>query len=131
MSDLAFGLRLTALGMGIIFGLLALLWAGLNGLGRLDAWLVARARAREEEAPEEDEDEAGGARPAAAPGEEEPSPELLAAVAIAVATHAALVRREAAPTQRAFQPGSQLFASRWLAAGRTRQTRSYGSHGRT
>ncbi|MBI5068161.1 MAG: OadG family protein [Deltaproteobacteria bacterium] len=121
MHDLAFGLRIAALGMGIIFGLLALLWAGLVLIGRLDAALVAR-------------EEAGGGAPGPAArdaGEEQLPPEALAAVAIAVATHAALVRREAAPSQRAHQPGSQLFASRWLAAGRTRQTRAYGSHGRT
>lgn len=121
MHDLAFGLRLGALGMGIIFGLLALLWGGLVLIGRLDAALVAR-------------EERGGGEPGPAAreaGEEHLPPEALAAVAIAVATHAALVRREAAPSQRAHQPGSQLFASRWLAAGRTRQTRAYGSHGRT
>ncbi len=125
MGDLAFGFRLAGLGMGIIFGLLALLWAGLVLIGRLDAALVAREQAREAE---------GGGEPASAArdaGEERLPPEVLAAVAIAVATHAALVRREAAPSQRAHQPGSQLFASRWLAAGRTRQTRAYGSHGRT
>ncbi len=120
MHDLAFGLRIAALGMGLIFGLLALLWGGLALIGRLDARLVAR-----------EEREGGPAAPARQAGEEQLPPEVLAAVAIAVATHAALVRREAAPTQRAHQPGSQLFASRWLAAGRTRQTRAYGSHGRT
>jgi Na+-transporting methylmalonyl-CoA/oxaloacetate decarboxylase gamma subunit len=122
MTDLAFGLRIAGLGMGLIFGLLALLWGGLVLIGRLDVALVAREERR-----------AGEPRPVPegrGEGEQLP-PEVLAAVAIAVATHAALVRREAAPTQRAHQPGSQLFASRWLAAGRTRQTRAYGSHGRT
>lgn len=121
MHDLAFGLRIAGLGMGLIFGLLALLWGGLVLIGRLDVALVAR-------------EEAGGARPepeGQGAADEQLPPEVLAAIAIAVAAHAALVRREAAPTQRAHQPGSQLFASRWLAAGRTRQTRAYGSHGRT
>jgi sodium pump decarboxylase gamma subunit len=129
MNDLAFGLRLTGLGMGIIFGLLALLWGVLFLIGRLDAALVAReeAAAREEE---EREGEGGPASAVKVAGGEHLPPEVLAAIAIAVATHAALVRREAAPTQRAAQPGSLLFASRWLAAGRTRQTRAYGSHGR-
>ena len=48
-----------------------------------------------------------------------------AAIALAVGTHAALLRMQAAPEQRATQPGSQIYASRWLAAGRTRQTRVY------
>lgn len=124
MQNLGFGLNLTAVGMGIIFGLLALLWGVLAVIGRVDAALVAREESDEEQ-------EEGDAQPALRiEGGEGLTPEAIGAIAIAVATHAALVRREAAPSQRASQPGSLLFASRWLAAGRTRQTRSYGSHGR-
>lgn len=128
MQNLGFGLNLTAIGMGIIFGLLALLWGVLSVIGRVDASFVAREEAGEGEEREEGE---GESQPAVEiTGGEDLPPEVIGAIAIAVATHAALVRREAAPSQRASQPGSLLFASRWLAAGRTRQTRAYGSHGR-
>ena len=118
MSDLAFGLTLTAAGMGLVFGLLALLWGALALLGRLDAWL-----------PQEEEAAAPAPAPARGPVRVADAPDLdddaLAAIALAVGTHAALLRMQAAPEQRATQPGSQIYASRWLAAGRTRQTRVY------
>jgi sodium pump decarboxylase gamma subunit len=117
MSDLAFGLTLTAAGMGLVFGLLALLWGALALLGRLDAWLPQ-------------EEEAAAPTPAPARGavrvaDAQVDDDALAAIALAVGTHAALLRMQAAPEQRATQPGSQIYASRWLAAGRTRQTRVY------
>lgn len=123
MSDLAFGLSITAMGMGLVFGLLALLWGALALLGRLDAWLP--------EEPEEDAPAAPAAAPAAqgaavrVAGAQELDGEALAAIALAVGAHAALLRMQAAPEQRTTQPGSQIYASRWLAAGRTRQTRVY------
>jgi sodium pump decarboxylase gamma subunit len=125
MQELGFGLGITAVGMGVIFGLLALLWAVLVLIGRIDVALVRREQA----AADEDEGQAGeGAPPAAVQvegGEDLPA-EALAAIAIAVAAHRAQRRREASPTQREVKPGSLIFASRWLAAGRTRQTRSFG-----
>ena len=42
----------------------------------------------------------------------------VAAITVAVITHAESRRRKAAPETRAHAPGSQLFASRWLAVGR-------------
>ncbi len=126
MTDLTFGLGITGIGMGLVFGVLALLWGALTLLGKLDLVLgLAPAGAQ-----------VPGAVPVVpAPGgpvlivSGEVEPEALAAIAIAVQTHATLLRREAAPVQRSSKPGAQLFASRWLAAGRTRQTRSF-SRGR-
>ncbi len=117
MSDLVFGLGITGVGMGLVFALLGLLWGALVVLGRLDA--VLPAEEEEEKATPEAE---GGAARLDAP---ELDPDLLAAIAIAVGQHAALLRMQAAPEQRTTQPGSQIYASRWLAAGRTRQTRVY------
>lgn len=114
MTDLAFGLNLTAIGMGLVFALLGLLWLLLNLVSRLDAALPPA----EAPAPGGDEAPPAGAPPAL-------EAEVLAAVGMAVALHAAHLRREAAPAQRSTQPGSQIFASRWLAAGRTRQTGSF------
>jgi Na+-transporting methylmalonyl-CoA/oxaloacetate decarboxylase gamma subunit len=103
MENLAFGLQLTFVGMALVFGVLLLLWAVLAVLGRLD-----RAPAEAAPLPETTLD-----------------PALLAAVTIAVALHATSRRRQAAPEMRSTVPGSQIYASRWLAAGRTRQTRAW------
>ena len=47
--------------------------------------------------------------------------DTIAAVAIAVMTHDENRRRLAGPEVRAFAPGSQLFASRWVNIGRSFQ----------
>ncbi len=118
MSDLGFGLSITAVDMGLVFGLLALLWGALALLGRLDRWLPQEeAEAEPAPAPE-------GAAVRVA-GAQDLDEDVLAAIALAVGQHAALLRMEAAPEQRTTRPGSQIYASRWLAAGRTRQTRVY------
>jgi Na+-transporting methylmalonyl-CoA/oxaloacetate decarboxylase gamma subunit len=119
MENLGFGLGISAVGMGLVFGLLGLLWLVLVLIGRLDAVLPGGGGA-----------EASARPPAPAPasaaaGAEELEPDLLAAVSLAVALHARQSRREAAPAMRVTRPGSRIFASRWLAAGRTRQTRSF------
>lgn len=107
MSDLVFGLWLTAVGMTIVFALLALLWGMLALVARLG---------RETETAE------GTTPPAQAPDIDE---EEAAAITIAVLAHGELRRRQAAPEMRTTVPGSQIWASRWLAAGRTRQTRGW------
>lgn len=119
MDDLVFGLTITAIGMGLVFGLLALLWGALALLARLDGAL-----------PQADEAGDAALAPARSAPEirvdgEELEAEALAAIALAVGVHAAQLRRQAAPAQRSAQPGSQMYASRWLAAGRTRQTRVF------
>ncbi len=119
MSDLVFGLTITAIGMGLVFGLLVLLWGALALLGKLDAVLPATDEA------EDATPAAGAAAGAVVVRGGELDPEVIAAVALAVSDHAALLRRQAAPGQRSSKPGARLFASRWLAAGRTRQTRSF------
>jgi Na+-transporting methylmalonyl-CoA/oxaloacetate decarboxylase gamma subunit len=124
VENLAFGLQLTAHGMGLVFGLLALLWLALTLAGRLDRAAGARAAAGE-----------GAGEPGAparaapievtGPGAADLEPDALAAVAIAVAAHAASRRRQAAPEMRSVRPGSLLHASRWLASGRAKQTRGW------
>jgi hypothetical protein len=57
-------------------------------------------------------------------------PALLAAIVTAALAHRAHLRREAAPAMRSHWPGSQLYASRWVAAGRTRQNQSWQRRGR-
>ena len=138
MENLAFGLQITVVGMGIVFGLLAVLWlllsarpplrtarrgppadrrAGRRGArdrrGRRSHGGRPRARARPPLAP---------ARPVRLVGAPEGlDPRLIAAVTVAVLRHAETRRRQAAPAMRSYWPGSLLFASRWVAAGRMRQ----------
>lgn len=123
MSNLGWGLQMTALGMGLVFGMLALLW----GLLALALKLDGPPAAAEAES---------GAESAAAAPDETPAlaastaddglpPALRAAITMAVLAHAAQQRGEAAPQVRLHWPGSLLHASRWVAAGRTRQNHAW------
>lgn len=114
MDNLVWGLQISALGMGLVFGLLALLWGLLTLVQRWDRPAVAAPLAE--------------AAPAMA--EQGIDPALLAAIVTAALAHRAHLRREAAPAMRSHWPGSQLYASRWVAAGRTRQNQSWQRRGR-
>lgn len=116
MENLPFGLGLTAWGMGLVFGLLILLWGFLALAGRLDR--------PDAEAPSAGASTTPTVRFRVADGIDL-EPEVIAAIVIAVAAHTSVRRRQAAPAMRTAKPGSQLWASRWLGAGRTRQTRGY------
>ncbi|MCE2969392.1 MAG: OadG family protein [Burkholderiales bacterium] len=113
MNNLAWGLQMTALGMGLVFGLLALLWALLTLVLKFD---------REPAAVEETAESLANTPPPVPAGMDSA---LVAAIVAAVLQHKAQARREAAPTARTTWPGSQLYASRWVAAGRARQTRAW------
>ena len=101
MDDLGFGLGVALAGLGIVFGLLLVLWLLLTVALRLD-WQSASPLA-----------------PAGRP--EDLDPRLAAAIAVAVIRHTDALRRQAAPAMRSHAPGSQLFASHWVASGRMRQ----------
>ncbi len=101
-------------GMGVVFGLLLALWGLLVAIGKMDT--IPKKTKPEPEA-----------SPAPKPvvkveSVEGLDPDTLAAVTIAVITHSEIRRLAAAPEVRAARPGSQLFASRWLAVGRGQQT---------
>jgi sodium pump decarboxylase gamma subunit len=107
------GLNVTVLGMGLVFVLLALLWALLTVMLRLDRQPLR-----------EPEQNVARSRPEA----KRPvklAPELLSAIAVAVFTHQAVLRKQAAPAMRSYWPGSILFASRWVTSGRHQQTQSW------
>lgn len=109
MDELIWGLQMTALGMGLVFGLLALLWGLLTLVLRLEPAAVA-------------------APAAAAPVRVEAGDldaQLVAAIVAATLVHRRLRRGEAAPVMRSYLPGSQLHSSRWVGAGRTRQNQSW------
>jgi Na+-transporting methylmalonyl-CoA/oxaloacetate decarboxylase gamma subunit len=111
MSFLAESLRLTAWGMGLVFLVLAGLWAVIALLVRLDA---EAATPGEGEAP---------IPASAAAGERQAGldPRLAAAIMIAVRAHIRVRRKQAAPAMRAHAPGS--LPSRWTSIGRGRQVR--------
>ena len=117
MDDLIWGLTMMALGMGSVFLLLLALMGLLIAIGRLDS-------RRQSLAPEP------GSNSELTEADTAPSVRILAdgltddqiaAITVAVVTHATQRRRQAAPETRAFAPGSQLFANRWVSVGRSRR----------
>lgn len=135
MSDLFFGLQITVIGMALVFGLLALLWGLLALAGRLEQATSSPRPVAPADVPAL-ETAAGEVEPPVVeralplvrvrgPGADELEPEALAAITAAVLAHATNRRRQAAPETRSYWPGSLLFASRWVAAGRARQTRGH------
>ena len=136
MANLGWGLQITVLGMGLVLGVLALLWGLLVLVLRFDRPVAAGAPGQAGQTGEA----ARGAPPrGAVPGApaptgqpvptEGPEPAVLAAIGLAIALHRAQARADAAPAARAHWPGSLLHASRWVAAGRARQHRSWRKGG--
>ncbi|WP_232549393.1 OadG family transporter subunit [Propioniciclava soli] len=127
MENLGWGVMMMVVGMGVVFALLAVLMGVLMLIGRLDRPL------RE---PGEDAAPAPAPVPSAqaAPAPAAPTVRIVAdglseddvaAIAVAVMTHAENRRRLAGPETRRHAPGSQLFASRWLAVGRAQSHSSF------
>ena len=104
--------------MGLVFALLAVLAGLLALLLRLD-------RPEEEAAPAAPADDEV---PAAGTPAVDLSPELLAAIFVALREHRHVRRKQAAPALRVHQPGA--LPSRWVGSGRTRQNRSWAPGGR-
>lgn len=141
MDNLAFGLQTTLLGMGIVFGVLAILWGLLTLVVRLDAREAASAATAATEATGATGPGAPATTPATdASGAQTPpsaatvrlvgapddlDPRLVAAITVAILRHEEARRLQAAPAMRSYWPGSLLFASRWVSAGRTRQGQSW------
>jgi glutaconyl-CoA/methylmalonyl-CoA decarboxylase subunit delta len=131
MNDLMWGLQMTVIGMGLVFGLLALLWGLLTLVQRLDRDSRAAAAATSAAEPtpgvatRPDALEPPAHARAAVDGMDAA---LVAAIMAATLAHRALRRREAAPVMRSYLPGSQ--ASRWLGAGRARQMQSWQRRGK-
>jgi len=115
MDNLLWGLQTTVLGMGLVFGLLALMWGLLTLALRLDKPVQPQPPVT---APELSPD------PEQAPAQGLDG-ELVAAILVATLTHRAQRRREAAPAMRSYWPGSLLYASRWVGAGRARQNHGW------
>lgn len=122
MDNLLWGLQMTVLGMGLVFALLTLLWGLLTLVLRFD-----KAPAAVVVEPEPVTGKQAEAAPAPVQGMD---PALVAAIMVATLAHRAGRRRAAAPETRSYWPGSLLYASRWVGAGRTRQNQSWGRGGR-
>ena len=114
MENLDWGIKMTVLGMGLVFALLALLWALLTVILMLD---------KEEE--EQEEAGAGSDEPQAAGSL---TADLVSAIVAATLKHKKTLRGGAASLTQTSWSGSQ--SSLWLAAGRARQTNNWISRGR-
>lgn len=123
MENLSWGLQMSALGMGLVFALLASLWGLLVLVLRFDRVPVDAPQIAPAGEPATSEDLSASADDAI-------DPDLVAAIVVATLTHKTVRRREAAPVMRIYWPGSQLFASRWVAVGRSRQNRTWQRKGR-
>lgn len=125
LSDLAWGLQMMLVGMGVVFLLLIALMGVLLVIGRMDRpdSAVGTDSAPRPAALEVHADPDGRTRITAT--DDSLDADTLAAIAVAVITHAEHRRRLAGPEVRAFAPGSQLFASRWVSVGRAHQTQPF------
>ena len=136
MEHLGWGLEMTVLGMGLVFALLALLWLLLTIVLKLDKEDEPEAEISPQEATVEAEriaaiaDDAVGAQTPERPTVNGMPADLVAAILVATHKHRKSMRRQAAPLVRTVWPGSQIFASRWLATGRARQTNNWQPRGR-
>jgi len=134
MENLAWGLQMTVLGMGLVFALLALLWGLLMLVLYLDKEPKEATSEREVHVEAERiaavADDAVGAQVPETPTVNGMAADLVAAILVATMKHKTTLRRQAAPLTRSYWPGSQLFASRWVAAGRARQNYTWQPRGK-
>jgi Na+-transporting methylmalonyl-CoA/oxaloacetate decarboxylase gamma subunit len=134
MENLGWGFQMTVLGMGLVFALLALLWGLLMLVLVLDKEPKAPVSAQETHAEAERiaavADDAVGAQTPERPTVNGMPADLVAAIMVATMKHKLTLRRQAAPLMRSYWPGSQLFASRWVATGRARQNNTWQPRGK-
>jgi sodium pump decarboxylase gamma subunit len=117
---------MTVLGMGLVFALLALLWGLLTLVLRFDKAPAVAAVGAETEAVTASDAAGTPQAAAAAPAQVQGmDPALVAAIMVATLAHRAGRRRAAAPETRSYWPGSLLYASRWVGAGRARQNQNW------
>lgn len=131
MKNLGWSLEMTLLGMGAVFLLLILLMVVLMAIGRIDSLSARRRHSAEleEDAGDGSEGQDTAVLGSSAPravigGSEQLTAEQIAAVAVAVMVHVDPGRGKATPADRSYAPGSRLWASRWVSAGRASQMRN-------
>lgn len=110
-------------GMLSVFGMLVALMIALMLLSRLDRGSAAKEV--EDTAASEDQIESGeSAEAVPVVAFSDPSgltADQIAAISVAVITHAEVRKKQGAPVNRVHAPGSRLWASRWVSIGRTSQ----------
>lgn len=121
MENMAWGLQITVLGMGLVFTLLALLWGLLTLVLLLD---------RKSEAPVDSPaaDAVGEQTPEPAMAADVP-PERVAAIVIATLKHRQALRRTT-QSPSVDTPESARTISPWLAAGRVLQNTQWQARGK-
>jgi Na+-transporting methylmalonyl-CoA/oxaloacetate decarboxylase gamma subunit len=134
MENLGWGLEITVLGMGLVFALLALLWAALHLVLKLEPAGVESVSAATSVVHAERigavADDAIGAQVPVPPTVQGMDADLVAAITVATLAHRAVCRLQAAPAMRSAWPGSDLHTSRWVTSGRMRQNRNWNPRGR-
>ena len=133
MENIGWGLQMTVLGMGLVFSLLAMLWGLLTLVLKFDKEpepVPAEQVQVEAERIAVEASDAIGAQVPVTPTVNGMPADLVAAILVATHKHRKSMRRQAAPLVRTVWPGSQIFASRWLATGRARQTNHWQPRGR-
>lgn len=120
---------MTAAGMGTVFAMLLLLMLIVLLMGRLDRQPTTPDPAARDGLAADDLDAMSGIDDVPDTGPRMLADGLtedqVAAISVAVLLHADIRRQQAAPAMRAHQPGSHIFASRWVANGRGLQTQPW------
>ena len=118
LEHLDWGLKMTVLGMGLVFALLALLWGLLTIVLALD---------KEEVAPESEDDIAGD-EAAEGPQVSGLPADLVSAIVVATLKHKNALRGGSTSMMQTTCASNQ--PSPWAAAGRARQTNNWISRGK-
>jgi Na+-transporting methylmalonyl-CoA/oxaloacetate decarboxylase gamma subunit len=121
MGNLVWGLQITALGMGLVFALLALLWGLLTLVRTLDRETPTPLDARA--------GDGESAQPSGPATVSELPPEGVAAIVIAVLKHREVLYRMT-QTPGDEPPERARPVSPWLAAGRVQQNTQWQWRGR-
>ena len=125
MNDLGWGLWMTVVGMGTVFLLLLILMAILLLIGKVDRPASSVTIADSVLAQQLPTEVSADPAPTVNILASGLTADQVAAVTVAVLTHARVRRTQAAPAMRVHQPGAHLYASRWLSAGRTHQNSTW------
>ena len=137
MGNLSWGLQITALGMGLVFALLGLLWGLLTLVLKLDKQpeplaSVETANASKAQLATEAEprNDANAASLVGQPLVNGLPADLVAAIMVATLKHRMTLRQQAEPVMRSQVSDNLLSASRWVGTGRTRQNTTWQPRGK-
>ena len=137
MGNLSWGLQITALGMGLVFALLGLLWGLLTLVLILDKQPAPLASAETDKAATDQlataadsRNDANGTSLVGQPLVNGLPADLVAAIMVATLKHRMMLRQQAEPVMRSQVSDNLLSASRWVGTGRTRQNTTWQPRGK-